>query len=95
MYFIAEGEVEVDIEPDARSARSTAPSSANSRLLGNSVRTANVSTTKQSTLLVLDLADFRTLTAHHPELAHAIEDEAERRSGDIRRRRELQDAASK
>ena len=45
-------------------------------MLGDSIRTANVSTTKASTLLILDLADFRTLMAHHPELARAIDAEA-------------------
>jgi hypothetical protein len=30
-------------------------------------------------LLILDLADFRTLTANHPDLRRAIDEEGERR----------------
>ena len=59
-------------------------------LLGDSVRTANVSTTTASTLLILDLADFRTLTAHHPELARVIDEEGKRRISENLRLRELQ-----
>jgi CRP-like cAMP-binding protein len=32
-----------------------------------------------STLLILDVSDFRAFTAHHPELARAVEAEAARR----------------
>jgi CRP-like cAMP-binding protein len=32
-----------------------------------------------STLLMLDLADFRTFTANHPDLKRAIDAEAQRR----------------
>ncbi len=87
MYFIAEGEVRVDV--DAAPVRLGAGTFFGElALLGDSVRTANVSTTKPSTLLVLDLADFRTLTAHHPELARTIDAEAKRRLGEIQHRRE-------
>jgi voltage-gated potassium channel len=60
------------------------------------IRTANVATTQASTLLILDLADFRTLMAHHSELARAIDAEGKRRLSDNQRRRELhaQDAFS-
>ncbi len=63
-------------------------------LLGDSIRTANVSTTKPSTLLILDLADFRTLMAHHSELARAIDAEGKRRLGENLRRREASAAAA-
>jgi hypothetical protein len=59
-------------------------------LLGDSIRTANVSTTQSSTLLILDLVDFRTLTAHHSELARAIEAEAGRRVSENQKLRGLQ-----
>ena len=36
-------------------------------------------TTTDTALLVLDLLDFRTLTAQHPDLAEAIDTEAKRR----------------
>jgi voltage-gated potassium channel len=92
MYFIADGEVQVDVAPTpVRLGSGTFFGEL--ALLGDSIRTANVSTTKQSTLLVLDLADFRKLMAHHAELAHAIEAEAKSRLGDIARRRELHGVA--
>jgi voltage-gated potassium channel len=89
MYFIAEGEVEVDVEP-APVRLGVGAFFGELALLGDLIRTANVGTTKDSTLLVLDLADFRTVMAHHSELARAIDAEAQRRLGDNQRRRELQ-----
>jgi len=88
MYFIAAGEVQVDVAPTPV-LLGEGTFFGELALLGDQVRTANVSTTRQSTLLVLDLADFRKLMAHHVELAGAIEAEAERRLGDIKRRRDL------
>jgi len=88
MYFIAEGEVEVDVEP-APVRLGVGAFFGELALLGDLIRTANVSTTRDSTLLVLDLADFRTVMAHHSELARAIDAEANRRLGDNQRRREL------
>jgi voltage-gated potassium channel len=89
MYFIADGEVEVDVKPTpVRLA--TGSFFGELALLGDSVRSANVVTTQPSTLLILDLADFRTLTAHHPELARAIDAEGKRRMSENQRLRELQ-----
>jgi voltage-gated potassium channel len=89
MYFIAEGEVQVDVSPTPVRLGAGA-FFGELALLGDLVRTANVSTTEASTLLILDLADFRTLMAHHPELARAIDAEGKRRQSDNLRRRELQ-----
>ena len=50
-----------------------------------------MTTTKQSTLLILDLADFRNLMAHHLELARVIEAEGKRRLGTNQRQHELHD----
>ena len=88
MYFIAEGEVQVDVSP---TPVRLGPGAffGELALLGDLIRTANVSTTEASTLLILDLADFRTLMAHHPELARAIDAEGKRRLSDNLRRREL------
>jgi voltage-gated potassium channel len=88
MYFIAQGEVEVEIAPTPVRLGEGA-FFGELALLGDSIRTANVSTTKPSILLVLDLADFHTVMAHHSELARAIDAEGRRRLGDIQRRREL------
>ncbi len=92
MYFIAAGEVQVDVTPTP--VRLGAGSFFGElALLGDSVRTANVTTTTASTLLILDLADFRTLTAHHPELARVIDEEGRRRMSENQRLRELQRAS--
>src|ERR1700733_165798 len=88
MYFIAEGGVEVDVEP-APVRLGAGAFFGELALLGDLIRTANVSTTHSSTLLVLDLADFRTVMAHHSELARAIDAEAKKRQRDNERGREL------
>jgi voltage-gated potassium channel len=89
MYFIAAGEVQVDIKPTPVRLGSGS-FFGELALLGDSVRTANVATTTASTLLILDLADFRTLTAHHPELARVIDEEGKRRMTENERLRDLQ-----
>lgn len=48
--------------------------------LGNSLRSANISTIRLSKLLLLDLVDFRVLTARHPDLAQGIDAETQRRA---------------
>ena len=89
MYFIAAGEVQVDVKP-APVRLGAGAFFGELALLGDSVRTANVTTTMPSTLLILDLADFRTLTAHHPDLARAIDAEGQRRKTENQRLRELE-----
>ncbi len=89
MYFIADGEVEVDVKP-APVRLGAGSFFGELALLGDSIRTANVATSQASTLLILDLADFRTLTAHHAELARAIDAEAKRRTTENLQVRELQ-----
>jgi voltage-gated potassium channel len=88
MYFIADGEVAVDVQP---SPVHLGPGAffGELALLGDSIRSANVTTTQPSTLLILDLADFRTAMAHHSELARAIDAEGKRRRSDNQRRRDL------
>jgi voltage-gated potassium channel len=89
MYFIADGEVQVDVKPTPVRL-GTGSFFGELALLGDSIRTANVVTVTPSTLLILDLADFRTLTAHHPELARVIDAEGKRRVSENQRLRELQ-----
>jgi voltage-gated potassium channel len=81
MYFIAAGEVEVKVEPQPIRL---GPGSffGEIALLKDIMRTATVVTTSPTTLLLLEVADFRDFMAHHPELAAAIEQEAARRTGD-------------
>jgi voltage-gated potassium channel len=88
MYFIASGEVKVEVNPMPVRLGAGA-FFGELALLGDLIRTANVSTTKPSTLLVLDLADFRNLMAHHAELARVIEAEGRKRLGALARQREL------
>jgi voltage-gated potassium channel len=79
MYFIAAGEVQVEIKPTPVRLGEGTFFGELALLQKDSVRSANVITTMPSTLLILDLADFRTLTAHHPELKRAIDTEGQRR----------------
>jgi voltage-gated potassium channel len=91
MYFIAAGEVQVDIKPSPVRLGAGA-FFGELALLGDSVRSANVTTTMPSTLLILDLADFRTLTASHPDLKRAIDAEGQRRMSENQQMRERQRA---
>jgi voltage-gated potassium channel len=81
MYFIAAGEVEVEL-PGKNIQLGVGAFFGELALLENSVRTATVVTTRSTTLLVLDLIDFRALMARHPELANAIDVEAARRAAE-------------
>ena len=78
MYFIAAGEVEVEL-PDKRISLGEGAFFGELALLGDNIRTANVTTKQVSTLLILDLVEFRLLMARHPELSKAIDAEATRR----------------
>jgi voltage-gated potassium channel len=79
MYFIASGEVEVDL-PGKKVLLGEGAFFGEMALLGNNPRTANIATTTLSKLLVLDLVDFRLLMARHPDLVSAIDAEAQRRA---------------
>ena len=79
MYFIASGEVEVRLEPlPIRLGQGSFFGEI--ALLERGPRLATVATTVPSTLLVLDVSDFRAFTALHPDLAETVEAEATRRS---------------
>jgi voltage-gated potassium channel len=79
MYFIAAGEVEVDL-PGKKVALGEGAFFGEMALLGNNLRSASITTTRVSKLLVLDLVDFRMLMARHPDLAQTIDAEAKRRA---------------
>jgi voltage-gated potassium channel len=79
MYFIAAGEVEVDL-PGKKVRLGEGAFFGEMALLGNNLRSANITTTRVSKLLVLDLVDFRMLMARHPDLAETIDAEATRRA---------------
>jgi voltage-gated potassium channel len=78
MYFIASGEVEVDL-PGKKVRLGEGAFFGEMALLGSNLRSANITTTRLSKLLVLDLVDFRLLMARHPDLAETIDAEAKRR----------------
>jgi voltage-gated potassium channel len=78
MYFIASGEVEVDL-PGKKVRLGEGAFFGEMALLGNNLRSANITTTRLSKLLVLDLVDFRLLMARHADLAETIDAEAKRR----------------
>src|SRR5260370_37733650 len=78
MYFIAAGEVEVDL-PGKKVRLGEGAFFGEMALLGNNLRSANITTTRVSKLLVLDLVDFRMLMARHADLAETIDAEAKRR----------------
>jgi voltage-gated potassium channel len=78
MYFIAAGQVEVEL-PDKCVRLGEGAFFGELALLGDNIRTASVITNEVSTLLVLDLVDFRLLMARHPDLSEAIDAEANRR----------------
>jgi voltage-gated potassium channel len=80
MYFVASGEVEVQVDPQPVRLGPGA-FFGELALMGSGVRNATVRTTLPTTLLILEVAEFRTFTAHHPALAQAIEAEAQRRAG--------------
>ena len=79
MYFIANGEVEVDL-PGKKVVLGEGAFFGEMALLGNNLRSADITTTRVSRLLVLDLVDFRLLMARHPDLAETIDAEAKRRA---------------
>jgi len=79
MYFIASGEVEVDL-PGKKVRLGEGDFFGEMALLGNNLRSANITTRRLSKLLVLDLVDFRVLMARHPDLAETIDAEAKRRA---------------
>jgi voltage-gated potassium channel len=81
MYFLASGEVEVDL-PGNKVKLGEGSFFGEMALLGNALRSANITTTRISRLLVLDLVDFRVLMARHPDLAATIDAEARRRAAE-------------
>ncbi len=83
MFFIASGEVEVQVEPTP--IRLAAGSFFGEfALLDGSPRTATVVTTRPTTLLILDVTDFHAFAAQHPELARELAAEAARRRGPVK-----------
>jgi voltage-gated potassium channel len=83
MYFIASGQVEIaGTNPPVRLGEGAFFGEL--ALLGDGIRTATVIATMPTTLLVLELTDYRIFAAHHPELSKAVEAEGARRLAEVR-----------
>jgi len=83
MFFIASGQVEIaGTNPPVRLGEGAFFGEL--ALLGDGIRTATVVATMPTTLLVLELTDYRIFAAHHPDLAKAVEAEGARRLAEVR-----------
>jgi voltage-gated potassium channel len=80
MYFIAAGQVEVDLPAGKKVQLGEGAFFGEMALLGNATRNANITTMGVTRLLVLDLVDFHLLMARHPDLRETIDAEAKRRA---------------
>ena len=78
MFFISEGEVEVRLPRDSLRLGEGA-FFGEMALLDRQPRTATVTTTEPTTLLVLYASDFYEIASHVPALVAAVEKEAQRR----------------
>jgi voltage-gated potassium channel len=81
MYFIASGEVTIDLKPQPR-FMAAGDFFGEMALLTGEPRNATVVAKTGCELLHLDLADFRQLEARHPEMAQLIDAESKRRRQD-------------
>ncbi|MGH6894350.1 MAG: cyclic nucleotide-gated ion channel [Dongiaceae bacterium] len=72
MYFIMEGEVEVDVQPVPVRLK-PGQFFGEVALLRDLHRTATVTAVRECRLLTLDVADFRNLAAQYPELKRQVE----------------------
>jgi voltage-gated potassium channel len=81
MYFLMEGEAEVDVEPNRVRLRSGSYFG-EIALLRDCERTATVTAITECRLLALSVADFRRLMAELPDLREKLESVAGARLGD-------------
>jgi voltage-gated potassium channel len=72
MFFIMEGEVEVDVQPHPVRLKQ-GDFFGEVALLHNLRRTATVTAVRECRLLSLDVADFRRLTEQHPDIRTEVE----------------------
>lgn len=86
MYFIANGEVEVEL-PNEPARLGEGDFFGEIALIQHETqRTATVVAVRPTDLLVLSAPDFRRLMSQHPELEHAVRETAAQRMEDTRRR---------
>jgi CRP-like cAMP-binding protein len=89
MYFIASGEVEIELDPEPLRL-GPGDFFGEIALLTGAPRTATVVAVEACTLLRLDIVEFRELMGRRPDLTHVILDAANRRL-DAGRARPAQD----
>jgi voltage-gated potassium channel len=80
MFFIVEGEVEIELRPHPLRLESGA-FFGELALLTGAARNATIVAVTSCTLLTLDIVDFFELLGRHPELARVIHEEAVQRLG--------------
>jgi len=80
MFFVAEGEVEIQVPPEAIYL-GPGQFFGEVALLTGDARNATVVAVKPCTLLALDIVDFRDLMGRQADLARVIQDEANHRLG--------------
>ena len=80
MYFIADGEVQIELDPSPLRLGAGA-FFGELALLTGAPRNATITAASSCTLLTLDIVDFFELLSRHPELARVIHDEAVQRLG--------------
>ena len=81
MYFITEGEVEVELRPGHTVRLGTGQFFGERALLRNTKRSATVKACTRSRLLVLDASDLKTLISREPNIADHIDKIASERVG--------------
>lgn len=79
LFFIADGEVEVDLHPEPRRMK-TGEFFGEAGLLQNKPRSATVTTVKPTRFLVLGLAEYQSMMSRAPELRRKIEEVAAQRT---------------
>jgi voltage-gated potassium channel len=84
MYFVASGEVEVQLQPEPV-VLGPGEFFGEVALVTGGPRNATIVAVRPCTLLILDIVDFRELLGRQPELARIIHEEAERRPGEAAR----------
>jgi voltage-gated potassium channel len=78
MFFVAEGEVEIQLRPEALYL-GAGQFFGEMALLTGAPRNATVVASQACTLLTLDIVEFRELMARQPDLARTIQEESDRR----------------
>jgi voltage-gated potassium channel len=79
LFFIVDGEVEVDLHPEPRRMKS-GDFFGEAGLLQNKPRSATVTTVKPTRFLVLGLAEYQSMMARAPELRKKLEEVAAQRT---------------